>query len=142
MPKRTNGRAPKDRGDRYEREVAAFFNEGVFEDERVQRAPLSGGGKVAFGKGGMDLLGLWGLFPELKRTNRFSPYAAMKQAMENKHASHAPEAPVVISRRDQMPTEDSLVVMKLGDWTELYASWLRENGVKGLKEGNQDVTGR
>ena len=42
-----SGKAPKRKGDGYERELAKYFNEKVFDGEdKVQRAPLSGGGAV------------------------------------------------------------------------------------------------
>ena len=42
-----SGKSPKRKGDGYERELAKYFNEKVFDgDDKVQRAPLSGGGAV------------------------------------------------------------------------------------------------
>ena len=50
-----SGKAPKRKGDGYERELAKYFNEKVFDGrDTVQRAPLSGGGAVR-SSGGSDL---------------------------------------------------------------------------------------
>ena len=41
------GSSPKRKGDGYERELAKYFNEKIFNGEdKVQRMPLSGGGAI------------------------------------------------------------------------------------------------
>lgn len=128
-PRSRSGRAPKLRGDTYERELATYLSSAL--GLTVQRAPLSGGGRSLIGDlrgGSSDLTGLPGLWPEAKRTNRFSPYAALAQADAGRAANRCSDAPIIITRRDRVPTPDSLIVMRLSDWTKLYAAWLHLTG--------------
>jgi hypothetical protein len=121
------GKAPKRRGDIYERELAKYLNDTVFNGRVVvSRAPLSGGGASFFSGGASDLLGLPHVWPEAKRTEKFSPYAAMAQAERGIAGRNCPDMPAVFTRRDHIPTSDSLVVMRLSDWTRLYAAYLAQ----------------
>lgn len=109
-------RGCKNKGSNYEREVAEFITART--RLNVRRALLSGGGRH---EGVSDLEGLEYVSAELKRTETFSIYAAMKQSIEA--AQRSREVPVVITRRSGVQTGDSLVVMKLEDWTTMYESW-------------------
>lgn len=125
-----NGRSPKNKGDRYERELAAWLNTHVYgKVERCSRAPLSGGGRhFLFGGGNADLVGTPKVWVEAKRTERFQPYVAIEQAEKGILGKESLDVPVVVSRRNRMSMEESLVVMRLGDWSRLYSSWLLEHG--------------
>lgn len=125
-----NGRSPKNKGDRYERDLAAWLNTHVFgKAERCHRAPLSGGGRhFLFGGGNADLVGTPKIWVEAKRTERFQPYVAIEQAEKGISGKESPDIPVVVSRRNRMSMDESLVVMRLGDWSRLYSSWLLEHG--------------
>jgi len=121
----------KRKGDGYERELAKWLNHWLFGDEpQVQRAPLSGGGSNPFGGGLPDLNGTPFVWVEAKRTEKFSPYAAMEQAERGIEKSRSPDIPVVISRKNRMDTSESLVVMRLGDWLPLYKTFLWEMGIE------------
>ena len=122
------GNPQKAKGDRYEVDLSHYLNDEVFGQDRCQRAPLSGGGKVGLYAGGADLLGTPDIFVEAKRTERLNVRDAMRQAERNIVQTQSPEAPVVITRRNREPLEDSLVVMRLKDWKEFYKSKLREEG--------------
>lgn len=125
-----NGKGPKRKGDAYERELAAYLNEHVFGREAVYRAPLSGGGRQFFGGGGSsDLTGTPFVWVEAKRTERFSPYEAITQAERGIAGKKAQEVPVVVTRRSRIDTGESLVVMRLADWSELYRAFLTLKGV-------------
>ena len=126
--------SPKSKGDAYEREIAHRLNESVFDGrEQCYRAPLSGGGrsfahsvdKTVVG-GSADLLGATGLWVEAKRTERFQPYQAMEQAERGRDSRQTGEACVVVTRRNRMPTEKSLVVLRMDDFEKLYKSWLSQ----------------
>lgn len=126
-----SARGSKAKGDVYEREIAAWLNENVYGNEQCARAPLSGGGKsFAHGvdksvKGGSaDLLGTTGLWVEAKRTERFAPYDAMAQAERGRDSRKSDEMCVVVSRRSRIPTEKSMVVLRLEDFAKLYKAWL------------------
>lgn len=135
--------SPKAKGDAYEREVAAHFNAHLDPKVRLadfRRAPLSGGGVV---DSGFDLtnteIAPYGpragapsnaptrvfLGIEAKRTERLSLWEAWRQ--NARHAAHAmranpnhpPIIPMVITRRNNVPTGDSLVVLSLDSLIQL-----------------------
>lgn len=119
----------KRKGDGYERELAKWLDWLLFDGKgQVQRMPLSGGGSHAGGGGRADLTGTPSVWVEAKRTERFQPYAAMEQAETGIKNAMTEDMPAVITRRNRMATEDSLVVMRLKDWSLLYSSWLKECG--------------
>jgi hypothetical protein len=120
----SSGRGAKAKGSNYERELAEFLNEGVGLTSR--RALLSGGGR---NDGGADLDGTPLIHIEAKRTETFSPYAAMFQAEESISRGSRLAMPVVIQRRNNMKTGDSMVVMRMFDWMKLYKAFLVERGV-------------
>lgn len=132
-----NGRGPKQRGDRYERELAAAFNDHLFGGRPVvQRAALSGGGRIAqhMGQpggpmpGGADLTGTPDLFVEAKRTERLNIRDALRQAEKNIQTTGAPDKGVVITRKDREATLDSIVAMRLADFLVMYEAYLRHEG--------------
>ena len=117
------GRGAKAKGDSYERELAAFFNEvcGL----NSHRTPLSGGGR---GEALPDLTGTPGLAIEAKRHERLAVDEWMRQARKNCGL----DRPVVINRKSRQPTHDSYVVLYLQDFADLYSGWLAHKGyVKG-----------
>ena len=119
----------KRKGDGYERELAKWLDWMLFAGKgQVQRMPLSGGGSHVGGGGRADLNGTPSIWVEAKRTERFTPYAAMEQAEAGIKNAMTDEMPAVITRRNRMATEDSMVVMRLKDWVILYASFLKECG--------------
>ena len=115
-----SGKAPKRKGDGYERELAKYFNEKVFDGEdKVQRAPLSGGGAVK-SSGGSDLKNTPCIFVEAKRTEKFQIHQSMRQVEENIEISKSNDMPIVITRRNRTETGDSLCVLKLDDFLKMY----------------------
>ena len=122
------GNPQKTKGDNYERELAAWLNENVY-DGRTQcgRAPLSGGGFVGL-SGGADLIGTPGLFVEAKRVEKLNFMEALRQAEGNIIKTHSPEAAIVINRRNRMTTGESLILMRLDRFSEFYKSWLIMQG--------------
>jgi hypothetical protein len=122
------GNPQKRKGDKYEVDLAKWFNENIFNEERCQRAPLSGGGKIGLQAGGADILGTPDVFIEAKRVERLNVRDAMRQAERNIDQTKSPEAPVVVTRRNQEALDDSLVVMRLKDWRHMYAALLEKRG--------------
>jgi Holliday junction resolvase len=126
---RLSPRGSKAKGDKYERELAEYFNEALYGGEpKIFRAPLSGGGRSTFGGGSADLTGTPFVWVEAKRTEKFAPYAAMEQAERGIAGKKSRDVPVVVSRRNQMTTSDSLVVMRMKDWIDMYHSYLDMKG--------------
>jgi Holliday junction resolvase len=116
----------KSKGDNYEREISAYINEHT--GLQSFRAPLSGGGKqFSVGNitaGSADIVGTPAIWPECKRTERFTPYEAIAQAERGIAARNSTEMPVVFTRRNRVPTGQSLVVMRLDDWLKFYKAYL------------------
>ena len=114
------GRGAKQKGDNYERELAEYINRVVFNNEKVvSRTPLSGGGQH---NGKADLEGIEFLSVEAKRTEKFSPHAAMRQA-EAASVSGI-NIPVVFTRQNNVKTGDSWVLIKLRHFLPMYQAWL------------------
>lgn len=137
---RLSARGSKAKGDNYERELAKYLNDFLYGgDDIIFRAPLSGGGRTNnLGGGAADLSGTAEIWVEAKRTERFSPYAAMEQAEAGIEGRRSDDMPVVVSRRNRMKTEESLVVMRMEDWIVLYSAYLRSIGHK-LYSAEDDI---
>lgn len=115
------------KGAAFEREVAAHFNETLGLESRrtsITTGFISGGNQ--------DLLGLPGLAPECKRVERLDFRGAMAQAIRNARGT---DAPIVFTRRNRESMNDSLVVLRLSDFTKFYAAYLRASGY--LKQDDQ-----
>lgn len=124
-----SAKGSKAKGSQFEREVAAHLCDRI--GLECRRALLSGGGR---NDGGADLDDTPLVHMELKRTETFAPYAAMKQAEESISKSRNKLIkPVVINRRNNMKTGQSLVVMRLDDWLPLYELWLKQNGAMPIR---------
>lgn len=123
-------RKHKVKGDKYERELGKYFND-VLGIETAHRAPLSGGGFVGNIVGGADVIGVPDLFIEAKRVERLNFMDAVRQAESNRDKTNSPEVPIVINRRNQMTTGQSLCVLRLDDFIKFYKVYLETTGVKG-----------
>lgn len=123
-------RKHKVKGDKYERELGKYFND-VLGIETAHRAPLSGGGFVGNMVGGADVIGVPDLFIEAKRVERLNFMDAVRQAEGNRDKTNSPEVPIVINRRNQMTTGQSLCVLRLDDFIKFYKVYLETTGVKG-----------
>jgi hypothetical protein len=122
-------KSPKQKGDAYEREVAAYLNAAVFGGRnQVFRRPLSGGGRTFSGSGESDLEGLPGLWAECKRTERFNIHEAMAQALRGSVAHGCGEIPIIFNRRNNTPTGQSLVTLHLEGIVHLLRAWYKERG--------------
>lgn len=127
MPKKKiSMKGLKAKGDRFECELAAHISDttGLV----CERAPLSGGGVIGQLSGGADLMGTPGLHVEAKRAERLNFMDALAQAERSIAKQGAPEAPVVINRRNRMETGESYVLMRLDPFLALYDAWLKQEG--------------
>ena len=125
----TKLKSPKSKGSNFEREIASAMNERLGLDKAITRAPLSGGGNRfsghrAFGTTA-DLIGTFDCHCELKRTEKFQPHAAYKQARESMNEVGEDKMPIVITRRNQQATGDSFVMLSLDDWCVVWKNHLK-----------------
>lgn len=122
-------KSPKQKGDVFEREIAAYLNATVFGGrEQVFRRPLSGGGRTFGGGGESDLEGLPGLWAECKRTERLNLHEAMAQALKGSTARGCIEAPVIFNRRNRQSTGETYVTMALDHFIPLLRAWYEKSG--------------
>ena len=119
------GKGSKRKGDTFERELAAYINKAV--GLNSQRAPLSGGGSV-FASGGADLIGTPGFFIEAKRVERLNFHDALRQVERNMEATDSDEMGVVINRKNNQNTGDSLCLLRLDDLLNLWGYYLDAHG--------------
>lgn len=117
----------KTKGDNYERELAAYIN-SLTGLTTALRAPLSGGGAIGVLSGGADLMGVPNLFIEAKRVERLNFHDAMRQAEKNIDKTKSPDIPIVINRKNRMPTGQSLCLLRLDDLLFFYRYYLRCEG--------------
>jgi len=129
----------KNKGDNYERELAAYINKHTGLDSF--RAPLSGGGNLTT-HGGADLLGTPNLFIEAKRVERLNFHDALAQAERNQDMSGAhTHAPIVINRRNRMSTGDSLCLLRLDAFLFFYKYYLKNEGIADGEAGARESGG-
>lgn len=128
-----SGRGMKQKGDNYERELAAYINEHT--SLQSFRAPLSGGGHVGL-SGGADILGVPSLFIEAKRVERLNFHDAMRQAETNIEKTQSDDVAIVMNRKNRMKTGDSLCLLRLDDFLVFYNAFLREKGF--VKDEGED----
>lgn len=100
------GRASRQKGKRFEREVANLFKAHGFEAKRTAQFC----GKT----GTADVDGVDGLHIECKAVERLNLNKAMEQSMSDAREG---EVPIVIHKMSRKPI---LVTMKWEDWIELY----------------------
>ena len=116
----------KAKGDKYERELAAYINEAT--GLQSFRAPLSGGGHVNM-VGGADLLGTPDLFVEAKRVERLNFHDALRQAETNIDKTRSDSSALVVNRRSRMKTGESLCLLRLDDFLKYYLAYLQREGL-------------
>lgn len=99
------GKAARDKGSRFERELSKLFNEHGFSTHRG----------YVFHKQS-DVVGLLGIHVEAKAVERLNPWAALQQAITESD-----------KRKDGMPTvfwkrsrKGIMVCMRFEDWMKLY----------------------
>lgn len=110
------GKAAREKGSRFERELSKLFNEHGFNTHRG----------YVFHKQS-DVVGLLGIHVEAKAVERLNPWAALQQAITESD-----------KRKDGMPTvfwkrsrKGIMVCMRFEDWMKLYTI------ARHMKEGEE-----
>ena len=107
------GRASREKGKRFEREVSIFFKSyGVNARRTAQYC-----GKT--GQAG-DVEGIPGVHVECKFVEKLNLEAAYQQSMRDAEAAGKEEIPIVIHKRSRKQT---MITMALEDWIDMYLAW-------------------
>ena len=108
MPKKINS---KQKGARFERELARIFREHGYDDARRTAQYCGNTGDAS------DVIGLPGLHVEAKHQERMTLYDWMAQA---KRDAKGKRLPAVFHKKNNAPI---LVTMELDDFLEIYKEW-------------------
>lgn len=125
-------KSPKQKGDRFERELAEHLNQQLGLDAR--RMPLSGGG-VGIAHATGDLTGTPLVSVEAKAVQALNFRAALAQATRSAGA----DMPVVINRRNRESMDDAVVAMRLKDWLVFYDALLLHMGYRTTRPAPTDT---
>lgn len=113
----------RQKGARYERELAADFRAEGYDARRGQQ--FSGA------NGDADVIGLPGIHVEAKRVEHLNIHNAMDQAVRDARAG---ELPAVFHRKNNCET---LVTMRLADWFQVYREWEAGKALSNLVDREQ-----
>ena len=109
------GRASRDKGKRFERDIASFFKAyGITAKRTAQYC-----GKT--GQAG-DVEGVPGVHIECKAVEKLNLEAAYQQSVRDAEAADKGQYPIVIHKRSRRP---AMVTMALEDWIVMYLAWAR-----------------
>lgn len=109
------GKASRDKGKRFERDIANFFkNYGITARRTAQYC-----GKT--GQAG-DVEGVPGVHIECKAVEKLNLEAAYQQSVRDAEAADKGEYPIVIHKKSRKP---AMVTMALDDWIVMYLAWAR-----------------
>ena len=108
------GRASREKGKRFEREVSIFFKSyGVNARRTAQYC-----GKT--GQAG-DVEGIPGVHVECKFVEKLNLEAAYQQSVRDAEAAGRGEIPVVIHKKSRKP---AMITLALEDWISMYLVWM------------------
>lgn len=120
MPEKRNkksasaqGRASREKGKRFERDIANFFKgHGITARRTAQFC-----GKT--GQAG-DVEGVPGIHVECKAVEKLNLEEAYQQSIRDADAAGKNEIPVVIHKKSR---KQAMVTMALMDWIDMYLAW-------------------
>lgn len=107
------GKMSREKGKRFEREVAGLFKDEGY-DARRSAQYCGSTGEAA------DVIGAPGIHIECKHAEQMRLYEWMDQAVRDTEAGGKPELPVVIHKKNSEPV---LCTMLWCDWIRLYRAW-------------------
>lgn len=117
------GRASREKGKRFERNIANFFKgHGINAKRTAQYC-----GKT--GQAG-DVEGVLGVHIECKAVEKLNLEAAYAQSVRDAEAAGKNEVPIVIHKKSRKP---AMITMTLTDWIDMYLAWQDSQGK--TKEG-------
>lgn len=111
------GKASRDKGKRFERDIANFFKGyGITAKRTAQYC-----GKT--GQAG-DVEGVPGIHIECKAVEKLNLESAYAQSVRDAEAAGKGEYPIVIHKKAR---KQPMVTMALDDWIVMYLAWARED---------------
>lgn len=111
------GRASRDKGKRFERDIANFFKTyGITAKRTAQYC-----GKT--GQAG-DVEGVPGVHIECKAVEKLNLESAYAQSVRDAEAAGKGEYPIVIHKKAR---KQPMITMALEDWIVMYLAWARED---------------
>ena len=117
------GKASRDKGKRFERDIANFFKSyGIAARRTAQFC-----GKT--GQAG-DVEGVPGIHVECKAVEKLNLEQAYQQSVRDAEAAGKEEIPVVIHKKSRKP---AMITLALEDWICMYLAW--QNSQEKTKEG-------
>ena len=109
------GKMSREKGKRFEREVANLFKEKGFTASRSAQC-MGKTGQAA------DVIGVPGIHIECKHVEKMSLYEWMAQAIRDSEAEGKGNLPVVIHKQNR---KDVLVSMRFDDFMEIFSAYAR-----------------
>lgn len=107
------GKASRDKGKRFERDIANFFKSyGIAARRTAQFC-----GKT--GQAG-DVEGIPGIHVECKAVEKLNLETAYQQSVRDSEAAERGEIPVVIHKKSRKP---AMITLALEDWICMYLAW-------------------
>lgn len=113
-----SGRMSREKGKRGEREWAKVCRDHGYDCRRTSQYCGQSGDAS-------DVVGLYGVHQEVKRTESLRLYEAMGQAVRD---AKPEEKPIIAHRRNDC---EWLVVMRAKDWFDLYRAWEAQETTEG-----------
>jgi hypothetical protein len=120
----------KDKGARFERELASKLREYGYADSRRTAQYCGNTGDAS------DVIGLPGLHIEAKHQEKMHLYDWMEQAIRDAKAGGKNRLPTVFHKKNHA---DILVTMTLDDFITIYREWESSMALR-IKEGGEDLS--
>lgn len=121
------GKASRDKGKRFERQLAGIFRDYGYKDARRTAQYCGNTGNAS------DVVGLPGIHVEAKNCEQMRLYDWMEQAARDSEGTG--NMPVVFHKKNN---HRILVTMQLDTFFELYREWKSGNYLEGLKDGQPE----
>lgn len=115
----------KQKGSRGEREFSALCKKHGYSTRRGQQ--------YCGANGDADVVGLYGIHIEVKRTERLQLYDALAQA---KHDAKCGELPMVAHRKNNCKW---VIIMDADNWFELYREWQSGRYIAEMEEEDESI---
>lgn len=113
------GKMSRDKGKRYERELASDLRDLGFHDAHRTAQYMGKTGDAG------DVEGVPGIHIEAKHQEQLRIYDWMAQSVRDTEANGQGDLPTVMFRKNDCET---LVCMRLADWAELVKAWMQDEG--------------